>query len=75
MEALRDAGETGDEVHFESFTVNLKQLRNKGIEEMARATLDKEDSGQRRDVTAKEAAQETIVAKLKYLDNYLDLSA
>ena len=75
MEALRDSGKAGHKIDFETFAVNLNQLRDEGVEQMARATLHKEDFGQRRDVTEKEAAQETIVAKLKYLDNVLDLSA
>jgi hypothetical protein len=42
---------------------------------MTRAALDQQDSWERRDGAAEEVAQVTIVAKLKYLDNYLDLSA
>jgi hypothetical protein len=42
---------------------------------MARSAFHQQDAGERGNVAAEEVAQVTIVPKLKYLDNFIQLSA
>ena len=75
MKTFGDAGEAGHKIDAGAFSINLEKLGDQRVEQMPRTALDQQDARQRGNVAAEEVAQLTIVPKLKYLDNFIHLSA
>ena len=57
------SGEAGDEIDLNSIAVDLIELGDQGVEQMARAAFDQQDTGQRWDVAAEEVAHNVRMAR------------
>ena len=60
---LGDSGEAGDEIDLHCVAIDLIEFGDQRIEQMARAALDQQDPGQRRNFAAEEVAHNARMAR------------